>query len=238
VHGLKWFDAVVETDNLRHGFTFNIRVTQPHIDILIKKGTPIGCFFPYPRFFLDRFKLTELEDPVELANAQTTIKYSGFARELEIEARTRPGLQYMEGRDIYGYPFAEHQKSLDSGAWWHSQNHNDPACVASDDEKRYEEALKTIEHVGQKGERAAALMNELAYLYIQRRKYTQAEPLLKRALGIYEEIKAKAQEDSEGRRSAGDALKWSVKNLEYIYKMMDKIELLQQLQEQYPGDNK
>jgi tetratricopeptide (TPR) repeat protein len=116
VDGLSWLDAVVEADNLRRDFTFNIKVTRPNTDIYIAKGTPLGCVLPYPRYFLDAYVLEELKDSVEVEKAQRTISY--FAQERGDYDHGKPRLRYMEGKDIYNKPFEEHQKTLDGGQWW------------------------------------------------------------------------------------------------------------------------
>src|ERR1700722_17746805 len=116
VHGLSWMDAMVETDNLRRDFTFNIKVTKPHMDIFIPKGSPLGCIVPYPRYFHDGYKMEELKDEEELAKARRTVEY--FATERADYDGGNPRLRYMEGKDIYDCRFADHQKSLDGGAWW------------------------------------------------------------------------------------------------------------------------
>lgn len=118
VHGMSWMDAVVETDNLRRDFTFNIRITRPQMDIYIAKGTPLGCFLPYPRFFLDKYELAPLTDEVELQNAIQTAQ--NYAIERDQYDGEKPRLRYMEGRDIYDTFYDQHQKSLDSGQWWSS----------------------------------------------------------------------------------------------------------------------
>ncbi len=118
VHGLSWMDAVVETDNLRRDFTFNIRITRPQMDIYIPKGMPVGCIVPYPRFFLDKYELKPLTDPVEVAKAIETANNYGIERE-QYDGE-KPRLRYMEGKDIYDTFYDMHQKSLDSGEWWNS----------------------------------------------------------------------------------------------------------------------
>jgi hypothetical protein len=116
IDGFSWMNAVVETDNLRRDFTFNIKITRPQMDIFVARNTPIGCIVPYPRFFLDDFKLTELTDAQELQKARVTCNYFGEDRVLY--GAVGQDYRYMEGVDIFGCPFNEHQKSLDGGEWW------------------------------------------------------------------------------------------------------------------------
>ncbi|HEY9676998.1 MAG TPA: DUF6065 family protein [Drouetiella sp.] len=125
VHGCTWMDAIVETDNLRRDFTFNIKITRPQMDILFEKGTPLGCILPYPRYFLDEFKIEPLTDPVELKKAIETT--NNFFRERIVHRNSEyiltPQNRYMEGKDIYDNYFDEHQKTLDGGAWWQASGH-------------------------------------------------------------------------------------------------------------------
>ncbi len=130
VHGCTWMDAVVETDNLRRDFTFNIKITRPQMDIFFAKGTPLGCILPYPRFFLDKYKIETLTDPIELSKAIETT--NNFFRERLVHRNSEyietPQMRYMEGKDIYDTYFDQHQKSLDSGAWWNSTTHSEVNC--------------------------------------------------------------------------------------------------------------
>lgn len=118
VHGLSWMDAIVETDNLRRDFTFNIKITRPQMDIYIEKGTPLGCVLPYPRFFLDKYEMKPLTDPEEVQKAIETANFYGTERE-QFDGE-KPRLRYMEGKDIFNTFYDMHQKTLDSGEWWNS----------------------------------------------------------------------------------------------------------------------
>ena len=113
-------DAIVETDNLRRDFTFNIKITRANMDIYVAKGAPLGCFLPYPRYFLDEYKLAELVESEERARSVQTIQ--DFGRERAEFDYNHPRLRYMEGKDIYDTYFDEHQKTLDSGEWWKSND--------------------------------------------------------------------------------------------------------------------
>jgi tetratricopeptide (TPR) repeat protein len=117
VDGLTWMNAVVETDNLRRDFTFNIKITRPHMDIYIPRNTPLGCLLPYPRYFLDGYSMAELKEGEDLQKAQRTINYFGEERSHFDDS---PRHRYMEGIDIYGIEFQHHQKTLDGGKWWFS----------------------------------------------------------------------------------------------------------------------
>jgi hypothetical protein len=62
IEGVYPLTGVVETDNLRRSFTFNLKVTTPHKKIYIKKGDWLASFIPVPRFYVEKFKLENLEE--------------------------------------------------------------------------------------------------------------------------------------------------------------------------------
>ena len=49
--------GVVETDNLRRNFTFNLKVQIPNIEVVIPAGYPLAAIIPVPRYFCDSFEL-------------------------------------------------------------------------------------------------------------------------------------------------------------------------------------
>lgn len=61
VDGLHCMTGVVESDNLRRAFTFNIKVTTPNKVIKIKKGDWLSAFILVPRFYVENFDLVPAE---------------------------------------------------------------------------------------------------------------------------------------------------------------------------------
>ena len=116
VDGIGYLTAVVETDNLRRDFTFNIKATRKNRIIKIKKGDPLGFFMPYPRHFIDKFTLQnayDLFDSDLVAQEQQCAR--DFGTERSTTDRLKPnqnGRRYFNGEDIYGNKFADHQKRL------------------------------------------------------------------------------------------------------------------------------
>src|SRR5262249_6051394 len=49
--------GIVESDQLRRDFTFNLKITTRDRDVFIPRGTPIGCILPYPRGFIDGYSI-------------------------------------------------------------------------------------------------------------------------------------------------------------------------------------
>jgi hypothetical protein len=108
---------VVETDNLRRDFTFNLKITRPNFPIEIAVGDVIAGFIPYPRGFVEKFELVDgakLFTPGQIAEEQQVAR--DFGRERSDVDVLRPdgvGRRYHRGEDVYGNPFENsHQTHL------------------------------------------------------------------------------------------------------------------------------
>lgn len=120
IDGLYHMTGVVEADNLRRDFTYNLRLTRPHYSVKVNKGQFIGCFIPYQRHFLDAFKVTKPLDAKLLVD-ETSINEerkcsSDFALERsskDVNKKDGNGKRYWRGEDVYGNKFLDHQTSLD-----------------------------------------------------------------------------------------------------------------------------
>lgn len=110
MHGLHFMSAVIETDNLRRDFAFNIKVTEPGIDVFIPKGSPIGCFLPYPRHMIDKYSIGRHEEGDVLNTERKTMNEFGRIRN---SANGAPDMLYMRGMDAYENKFDDHQRGLD-----------------------------------------------------------------------------------------------------------------------------
>ena len=120
IDGLYHMTGVVETDNLRRDFTYNIRITRPNYTIKINKGDYIGCFIPYPRHFIDRFKVSDILDAKEFLDKSEIdaeiVCMRDFANEranIDIHKSNANGKRYWRGEDVYGNKFPDHQNHLD-----------------------------------------------------------------------------------------------------------------------------
>jgi hypothetical protein len=116
IHGVIHMSACVETDQLRRDFTFNLRVTKPGEWFHIKKGDPVGYMLPYPRHFIDNYKLVVDDDCVSettVEDERTTAFLFGQER-AKIDSNYAGGVggRYMRGEDIYGNKLPDHQKTL------------------------------------------------------------------------------------------------------------------------------
>lgn len=113
-HGFMHMAGVIETDNLRRDFTFNLKVTQPNTHFTIKAGEPIGAFIPLPRWYSDQFSLAyadELFTPEELELEHLTGDEFGRQRSgPDMEKPRQAGRKYFNGEDAWGNPFTDHQR--------------------------------------------------------------------------------------------------------------------------------
>ena len=118
IDGLYHLTGVVETDNLRRDFTFNIRVTRPNYKIHIKKGDYIGCIMPYPRHFIDTYSIESAERVLtesEISEERKSAHQLGVERStVDIHKKDRNGKRYWRGYDYEDNKFEDHQQSLDN----------------------------------------------------------------------------------------------------------------------------
>jgi len=106
--------GVIESDNLRRGFSFNLKVQQPGITTIIKKGTPIAAFIPVPRYFSDSFEIKNAEDifseDVIIEEINASVDASIHREVMEEILPNNVGKLYNDGIDVYGNKFPDHQK--------------------------------------------------------------------------------------------------------------------------------
>lgn len=108
--------AVIETDNLRRDFTFNLKITVPNVDVRVNAGDIIAAFIPTPRYFVDGFELVHANtlysaDLIEQERAQGR-KFAQERNEVDIHKPHRNGRRYFHGEDADGNKFWDHQKKL------------------------------------------------------------------------------------------------------------------------------
>lgn len=117
IDGLYHMNGVVEADNLRRDFTYNIRITRPNHKIQVNKGDYIGCVIPYPRHFIDQYRIINAEDIFQdnlLQQERDCSNDMGHERaNVDIHKKGRNGKRYWRGTDVYDNKFPDHQTSLD-----------------------------------------------------------------------------------------------------------------------------
>jgi len=111
--GITHMTGVVETDNLRRDFTFNLRITEPDTDILFRKGEPVGAFICIPRYFADQFTIAfgdELytQEQLEIEEVSTE-EFSRLRGTTDQDKPHQAGRLYFRGEDAWGNKFPDHQ---------------------------------------------------------------------------------------------------------------------------------
>jgi len=116
IDGIQHMTGVIETDNLRRDFTFNLKITRKNHKIIINKGELVGCVIPTPRYFIDSFSLERGENiftKEQIDEERMAMKDFGIERATkDISKPHGSGRRYFNGEDVYGCPFSNHQKKI------------------------------------------------------------------------------------------------------------------------------
>ena len=108
--------AVVETDNLRRDFTFNLKITTPNVEVSVKKGDYLSAIIPIPRYFVDNFEIDLAEkyfDSDTIKLEQKEMDDAGIERS-GVDTRKPHGVgkRYWRGEDTQGNKFKDHQRKI------------------------------------------------------------------------------------------------------------------------------
>jgi hypothetical protein len=105
--------GVVETDNLRRNFTFNLKIQMPGVRTFFPAGTPLAGFIPIPRYYADSFEIKDAEDIFDeetyVGEMQAILDVSTYREEVEKDYKHSVGKLYFKGIDVYGNKFPDHQ---------------------------------------------------------------------------------------------------------------------------------
>lgn len=117
IDGLTNLTGVVEADNLRRDFTFNLKLTRPGHQVRVNKGDLLSAFLPYPRDFFEHYQLRGAETVLtdeEIHEEQRIMREFGRERsEVDVKKPHGNGRRYHRGVDIEDTPFPNlHQKNL------------------------------------------------------------------------------------------------------------------------------
>jgi hypothetical protein len=106
--------GVIETDNLRRFFTFNLKIQIPNIRTTIPAGYPLAAFIPIPRYYCDEFNLDFAENifSKEIVDEEIKAEEDAVEHREKVEPTLKNGVgkHYMQGKDVYGNVFKDHQK--------------------------------------------------------------------------------------------------------------------------------
>lgn len=116
IDGIQHMTGVIETDNLRRDFTFNLKLTRKDHVVEINKGDFIGCVLPIPRYFPDSFEFKPAKDlftKEQIEEEQKAMHDFGVERSTADKQKfAANGRRYFTGEDIYGNKFPDHQRSM------------------------------------------------------------------------------------------------------------------------------
>lgn len=111
--------AVVEADNLRRDFTFNLKIVKPDVEVSVKKGDLISAIIPMPRYFVDDFEVVSGLDvfPHEVIRAEQKQgdKFGKMRLEDDPKKPNEVGKLYWRGLDADGNKFDDHQRKVTPG---------------------------------------------------------------------------------------------------------------------------
>jgi hypothetical protein len=114
VENITVMTGVVETDNLRRKFTFNLKIQVANRKVHYPAGTPLAAFIPIPRYFSDSFTLELASNlfPNEYVEEELAASYDAYEHRISVEPNLENhlGRHYFKGVDIYNNPFPDHQK--------------------------------------------------------------------------------------------------------------------------------
>jgi hypothetical protein len=116
IPGMSVMAGVIETDNIKRDFTFNIKVNVPNFEIKVKRGDIIAAFIPIPRYFVDNFSIengyslisetivnNELDEGTRLSNERISV---------DKEKAHQSGRRYFSGINTDGTKYSDHQKKV------------------------------------------------------------------------------------------------------------------------------
>lgn len=116
IPNLQNMTGVIEADNLRRDFTFNLRITSPNVEVKVNRGDWLAAIIPVPRFTVENYEIKlahEVIDFQTIENERTAGKNFGKERvNLDPQKPNGNGRRYANGIDIYNNPFYKHQKNL------------------------------------------------------------------------------------------------------------------------------
>ena len=108
--------GVVEADQLRKDFTFNLKLTDPGRTVRFKKGDVLAAFIPIPRYFVDSFELAPASEHFSeelLANEfEDRIEFDRQRNSDDLGRKFESGKKYFNGEHAFGCKYADHQKRI------------------------------------------------------------------------------------------------------------------------------
>ncbi len=116
IPGLMAMTAVIETDNIRRDFTFNLRMTIPEMKVHVKAGDPVAAFIPIARNTVEKYDIKLITDIFSQeqhlleTNESDTLGKERQNRDKELNRGN--GKRYFKGEHTNGERYVNHQKKL------------------------------------------------------------------------------------------------------------------------------
>jgi hypothetical protein len=110
--GLSPMTGVVESDNIRFSFTFNIKIDLINTPITIPANTPLIGLLPIPRYFCDSFTLIDAHDIFDnetIKEEESTVLLNVYIRKTSINKTKKHDRLYFRGVDSKKNKFKDHQ---------------------------------------------------------------------------------------------------------------------------------
>lgn len=108
--------GVIETDNIKRDFTFNIKMTVPNLKVVVKKGDPLGAFIPIKRHYVDQFEVKLIDEffskEVHKNETDEQARLSHERNTVDLERPHQSGRRYFKGINTDGTEYPEHQRKL------------------------------------------------------------------------------------------------------------------------------
>jgi hypothetical protein len=116
ISGMQAMTAVIEADQIRRDFSFNLKLTDPNRVVSVKKGDPLAAFIPIPRYFVEEFELDTVNKYFSeelIKNEQNDANELGRQRLNEDKEKAHySGRKYFNGIHAFGQKFKDHQKRV------------------------------------------------------------------------------------------------------------------------------
>lgn len=108
--------GIIETDQIRRDFTFNLKITIPNFKVSVKAGDPIGAFIPVPRYMNDNFNIKLIDEIFgqkfhenEIIESNTLgIERSNY----DVKKPHGAGRRYFNGIHTDNTKYKDHQKKV------------------------------------------------------------------------------------------------------------------------------
>ncbi|MDX2162196.1 MAG: DUF6065 family protein [bacterium] len=123
--GVLPLEGIIETDWMKSGFTFSIKVMLPRMKVHYAKGEPLINLVPYPRHLVEAFR-AEIVTEGEAYDARMEQYKTWLAdRMAQIEQQRHSELAYLRGVDMDGSKVPDHVRTFKVPPFKHANENDD-----------------------------------------------------------------------------------------------------------------